>query len=109
MLAPVRYEPNPKHKEPWQRGARGSLCPAHVDQSQAQKLLLTSIEVAGKGRFGTDGATAFQAQRHAADAWHGYPVGWKEVPEPVRSRWISEGVVRRRDVKRRWDDPLRRP
>jgi hypothetical protein len=22
-----RYEPNPKHKDPWQRGARGSLCP----------------------------------------------------------------------------------
>lgn len=21
------YEPNPKHKEPWQRSARGSLCP----------------------------------------------------------------------------------
>src|SRR5258708_957142 len=23
----LAYEPNPKHKEPWQRGARGSLCP----------------------------------------------------------------------------------
>ena len=25
------YEPNPKHKEPWQRGARGSLCPRDAD------------------------------------------------------------------------------
>jgi hypothetical protein len=25
------YESNPKHKEPWQRGARGSLCPKDAD------------------------------------------------------------------------------
>lgn len=27
----LTYEPNPKHKEPWQRGARGSLCPRDAD------------------------------------------------------------------------------
>jgi hypothetical protein len=27
----LRYEPNPKHKNPWQRGARGSLCPPGAD------------------------------------------------------------------------------
>ena len=28
---PLLDDPNPKHKEPWQRGARGSLCPKDAD------------------------------------------------------------------------------
>jgi len=28
---PLNYVPNPKHKEPWQRGRRGSLCPREID------------------------------------------------------------------------------
>jgi hypothetical protein len=35
----LTYEPNPKHKEPWQRGARGTLCPREADGSA---LLATS-------------------------------------------------------------------
>ena len=34
------YEPNPKHKEPWQRGAKGSLCPKGAD---ASALLAASV------------------------------------------------------------------
>ena len=35
----MRYESNPKHKEPWQRGRRGTLCPSDIDQAIARQLL----------------------------------------------------------------------
>jgi hypothetical protein len=38
---PLKHEPNAKHKEPWQRGARGSLCPRGVDA----EVLLEGSEV----------------------------------------------------------------
>ncbi len=95
------YEPNEKHKLPWARGARGSLCP----QVDAQALLNTSettVQAPSK-RFATDGCRAFCGQEHAPARWHGYPVGWKEVPEPLRQKWLNEGRVRRSDVRKFWD------
>ena len=38
----VRYEPNPKHREPWQRGRRGALCQPDTDPALAQQLLANS-------------------------------------------------------------------
>ena len=95
------YEPNPKHKLPWARGARGSLCPA-ID---AQGLLdgsETSTAAPAK-RFATDGRSAFCAVQHHPGRWHGYPVSWKEVPTPLRQKWLNEGRVRRSDVRAFWD------
>jgi hypothetical protein len=91
------YESNPKHKEPWQPGARGSLCPADVHPI-AQKLLDESELWAGK-RYATHRGDAFCAQQHAEDRWHGYPVLWREVPEAVRRKWLIDGKIVRRDIK----------
>lgn len=92
------YEPNPKHKPTPSPGRRGSICPLGVDSS---RLLGESIAV-GQKRYATDGEAAFCAQCHDGerDVWHGYPLSWTEVPPAIVNRWISEGAVSRRAVKR---------
>lgn len=92
------YEPNPKHKEPWQRGARGSLCPKDVD---APALLAASVidpKQPGK-RYATDGHRAYCGQEHRPGRWHGYPVQWREVPAAIRRDWVTGGKVSKRDLK----------
>ena len=32
----MRYESDPKHSDPWQRGRRGARCPSDIDATQAQ-------------------------------------------------------------------------
>ena len=46
----MRYESNPKHSDPWQRGRRGARCPRDIDSVRAQQLLSAS-EVSGKKRY----------------------------------------------------------
>lgn len=99
------YEANPKHKHPWQHGARGSLCPDDLTPDDALGLLRDSVEVDHK-RYATDGQRAFCAQMHAPDTWHGYPVGWKEVPESIRRQWVADGAVKRRSIRSNWDGSL---
>ena len=98
----MRYESNPKHSDPWQRGRRGARCPDNVDAEQAQRLLSASTRVGGK-RYAVFEGQAFCAQRHACGVWHGYPVGWVAVPAVIRQRWLRAGCLRRRDIKRNWD------
>lgn len=98
----MRYEGNPKHKEPWQRGRRGSLCPTEIDPALAQHLLEES-EIDGRARYSVYQGKAYCARQHQRDHWHGYPVGWKEVPPLIRHKWRSEGRVTRREIKRFWD------
>lgn len=97
----IRYESNPKHKEPWQRGRRGTLCPRDVDQALAERLLADSEQEGGK-RYATHEGRAYCAQQHGVDVWHGYPVGWCEVPAKLRLAWKKAGRVRRKDIKRHW-------
>lgn len=98
------YDGNPKHKHPWQHGRKGSLCPTHIDAAGAQTLLDDSIAHGGQ-RYATDGEIPFCAQQHDAadDRWHGYPLGWRDVPPKVRQDWIKTGKVDRRTVKRHWE------
>lgn len=98
----MRYESNPKHSDPWQRGRRGARCPSNVDAKQALRLLSASERVGNK-RYATLQGQAFCAQQHACGVWHGYPVGWVAVPVQVRKQWLEAGCVRRRDIKRNWD------
>ena len=44
----MRYESNPKHSDPWQRGRRGALCPRSVTPEVAERLLRDSELVEGK-------------------------------------------------------------
>lgn len=55
----------------------------------------------GGKRFTTDGIRAYCAQRHDSerDLWHGYPVGWDEVPPAIVSGWIAAGTVSARSIK----------
>lgn len=102
-MKPV-YEGNPKHKEPWQPGRKGSLCPRDITRERANSLLQSSI-VVGNKRYGADGGRAFCAQEHNATKgrWHGYPVGWREVSATVRQQLIKSGALTLRDVKRFWE------
>lgn len=95
------YEPNPKHSEPWQRGARGSLCPKDADGS----ALLAASEVdprrPGK-RYATDGRHAYCGQEHLPGRWHGYPVKWREVPQAIWRKWVTSNRVSKRALKENW-------
>lgn len=95
------YEGNPKHKEPWQPGRRGSMCPRSITLELAQKLLDGSV-AAGGARYATVEGVAFCAREHRPGSWHGYPVAWREVPADVRLAWLEAGVVRRADVRKNW-------
>ena len=96
-----KYEGNPKHKHPWQPGRRGSLCPKEIGLERAQELLADSVKMDAL-RFATQGGRAFCAREHGADLWHGYPVGWREVPPSIRSEWLRSGLISRRDVRQNW-------
>lgn len=97
----VRYEGNPKHKEPWQRGRKGSLCPIEAGEV-AQRLLDLSASWKGK-RYSAYEGRAFCGQEHAPGLWHGYPVGWKEVPDPLRTKWRKEGRISAREIRDFWE------
>jgi hypothetical protein len=100
----VRYVSNPKHKEPWQRGRRGSICPREISPEQAQQLLNESVLVDQK-RYAVREGRPFCAQDDGAGGWHGYPIGWKEVPSKLRTRWEKkEKIVKKRDIDRYWEE-----
>ena len=102
MYPHLRYESNPKHSDPWQRGRRGARCPSNMDAELAQRLLSTS-QSDGNKRYAVFEGRAFCAQQHGCDVWHGYPVGWMSVPVQIRKQWLSAGCLHRRDIKRNWD------
>ena len=95
----MKYEPNPKHKEPWQRGRKGSLCP-DMPKDLARELLKGSV-AHGRKRYACHEGRAYCAQCHGGDCWHGYPVAWREVPPDIVKAWIDEHKVTRQQVKRR--------
>jgi len=103
-MQPV-YEGNPKHKAPWQPGRKGSLCPSDISVTRARELLQSSL-AQGKKRYAVDQGRAFCAQQHdsAKNRWHGYPIGWREVPTSVRQQLLNNGAVTSRDMKRHWED-----
>jgi len=97
----MTYEGNPKHKEPWQTGRRGSLCPRSIDARMAQQLLEESVPV-GAARYAIWQSQPFCAREHRQGFWHGYPVSWREVPPEVRRDWQQKGLVRQSQIKRNW-------
>jgi hypothetical protein len=98
--APV-YEGSDKHKHPWQRGRRGSLCAE--DAQLGVTLLPTSVAV-GRKRYAVHDGKAYCGEEHEQGRWHGWPVGWKEVPESLRRTWRADGSLRKRDEGRYWRD-----
>ena len=103
----MKYTGSDKHKLPWQRGRCGSLCPKAIDQRTADGILATSRTwpedaVEARRRYGIWEGRAFCAVEHVAGEWHGWPVGWKEVPEPLRRAWRGERLLSRRQLNKYW-------
>jgi hypothetical protein len=92
------YEPNPKHKEPWQRGRKGSLCPS-MPLALVRSLLANSMPHGNK-RYACYQEQAYCAQEHAQGRWHGYPVAWDEVPPQIKNAWIAQEQVTKSQTKR---------
>lgn len=94
------YQGNPKHKEPWQRGRRGSLCPKHANSAD---LLAGSVLDPRRSdrRYATDGEHAYEGKpsnvvdMNGDDVWHGFPIPWSRVPPSVQRAWINAGLIRR--------------
>jgi hypothetical protein len=99
--AQMTYEGNPKHKEPWQRGRKGSLCPKNLGASPAD--LLTNSVLDGDKRYACHDGKAYCAQEHAPGRWHGFPVGWVEVPPRVAAQMVKDGKLSKRDRRRYWE------
>jgi hypothetical protein len=97
----LRYEPNPKHKEPWQRGARGSLCPKDADGPTLLAVSEIDPQHPGK-RYATDGTRAYCGHEHLPGRWHGFPVEWRAVPEKIRNAWLASSRVSKRAVREHW-------
>jgi hypothetical protein len=101
----IRYVGSPKHKRGPRRGRRGSLCPADIDDALAQKLLESGVSSGGERdkRFCTDGERAFCAHCHdsSRNEWHGFPVGWHEVPPTIRRGWLQDGTIKARVFRSR--------
>ncbi len=95
------YESNKKHSEPWQSGARGSLCNADV-RPVAAELLEKSVLV-GKKRYAVHNGMPYCAHEHQAGRWHGHPVGWKEVPPKLLLQWKKEKLVTKRQIDSYWN------
>ncbi len=95
------YESNPKHSDPWQIGKKGSLCEPEV-RPIAADLLRASVFWEGK-RYAVHGGRAYCAREHSPNRWHGYPVGWVEVPSKLARQWIRDGDLKNHDRKKYWE------
>src|SRR5712691_5801185 len=80
---PLRYEPNPKHKEPWQRGARGSICPPDADGHALLAASQVDPKHPGKRYRWPCG------HEHSPGCWHGFP----------GPKWQHGGECRQRIVR----------
>jgi hypothetical protein len=99
--AQMVYESNPKHRDPWQIGKKGSLCETEV-RPLASQLLEESVLWEGK-RYAIYQGKAYCAQEHEPNRWHGYPIGWLEVPSKLTLQWIREQRLSKRERKKYWE------
>ena len=97
----MKYESNPKHSEPWQTGRKGSLCPKEIKPLAAS--LLENSELVGKQRYAFHEGRPYCAREHQENIWHGFPVGWREVPVALRNKWKHAGSITKRDLDRYWE------
>ena len=96
----MRYEPNPKHKEPRQHGHKGTLCPPKSELSLLEAArLLREAEAIDHKRYNFHNGKAYCARTHGEDLSHRYPVPSSEVPYCIRKKWRESGQVTRREMK----------
>jgi hypothetical protein len=95
----LTYRPSEKHCEPITAQKPGTKCP-RWSATRAQELLDQS-EPMGEKRVATLHGIAFVAQYGNDGTWHGYPEAWDKIDGAIRARWLAEGRIQRRDL-RRW-------
>lgn len=61
-----------------------------------------SVECEGK-RYAVHEGRAYCAQEHAPKRWHGYPVGWVEVPPKLVRQLIQNGLLTKHERKKYWE------
>lgn len=122
VLFPLHYRGSQKHKNRPIAERKGTLCPEWTHRTAgsgyghdpfthpwettvAQALLEESIlPDAGRHRFATSKGIAFEAKPTGDGTWHGYPIPWEAVPADIVDRWLDDGKVTRRQVKKYWRD-----
>lgn len=103
-LEGLSYEPNPKHKQPWQLGRKGTLCPKWSHELASGLLQESILALKGNHRYATINGIAFCGQEHSPGHWHGYPIGWEAVPPKIRNGWRKEGKVTRKQIRDSWEE-----
>jgi hypothetical protein len=110
-MAGLRYVPKDKHKDPFQRGRKGTLCPPASNMPVTAQALLDGSEPDPRPRqierWATDGSLAYCGRpydRKKKLDWYGFPVGWVHVPERLRRKWAKAGTPDRPTMSRYWHD-----
>jgi hypothetical protein len=69
----------------------------------AEPVLSYTRPAMGEKRYAYHEGKAYCGKEHQPGRWHGWPVGWVEVPEKLRTQWVKGGKVKRQDIERYWD------
>jgi len=118
------YRGSIKHKNRPGRGRKGVLCPewthrvgnegfvgdpvAHRWEATAALAMFRESEIDPRGpakRWGTRAGIAFVAQDSNDGTWHGYPEPWQKAPYELVEKWLAEGKVTPRQLRRYKDFP----
>ena len=95
------YEASPRHCEPITAENPGVKCP-RWSASIAQELL-DSAQLVGNRLEATRDGIGFVGQRTRTtddrEFWHGYPEAWDMMDTRLKSKWLKEGLVTRRDLR----------
>jgi hypothetical protein len=113
-----------KHKRRPFSGVKGNQCPEWSQRAGSQNLrhapanhnwsateaqeMLKHSEAepkGGKKRYATKNGIAFAAHDSNDGTWHGFPVAWNEVPAELKDKWVDEGKVTTRSLKKYKDFP----
>lgn len=78
------------------------MCEGDITREEAQGMLDESI-VYGQRRYAVRNERAYSGAEHRLGHWHGWPVGWKEVPPAIFTQFQEQGKVSKRSRRQFWD------
>lgn len=96
------YKASPRHCEPITAQNPGVKCPA-LSLVDAQRLL-DGAQAVGETLQATMLGVGFVARitswAEGVEVWHGYPEAWDRMDIALKARWLREGSIQRRDLRR---------
>ena len=117
------YRGSLKHKDRPARGRKGTICPewTHIGPTEAlgtdphafpwtatpaaDLFAVATIDPSDQRRYATRRGIAFEAKPTEDGTWHGYPLPWEDVPAWLKNRWLDDGAVTKREVRRFFSRP----